>query len=110
MQFLCIISGDVTELSSTKLIGLFLIVLFVEYPTLTVSDKCDRGDPTLALFKYDKNKPQRLSFLHVNSTTGHMEEWCVRKYYASTIQVVPECGWKATLSSFVGEALFHEIF
>ena len=93
-----------------KLIVFFLIVIYVDYPTLVVSDKCDHADPTLALFKYDKNKPQRLSFLHVNSSTGHMEEWCVRKHYASNIQVVPECDWKATLSHWVGEAFFHEIF
>ena len=93
-------SYSVTELSNTKkLIPFFLLVIYAEYKTLGVSDKCDRGDPTLNLFKYDKNKPQRLSFLHINSSTGRTEGWGVPKFYASNIQVMSECDWMVTLSS-----------
>jgi hypothetical protein len=89
----------------------FLIVVYADYHTLSSSDKCDRDNPALALFKYDKNKPQRLSFLAgVNVNTGHMEEWCIRKYYASTVQVAPKCELESVSPYWVGEAFFHEVF
>jgi hypothetical protein len=64
----------------------------------------------MAFFKYDENKPQRLSFLNVNAHTGHMEEWCIRKFYASTIQVVPVCDSMPDASDWAKEAFFHEVF
>ncbi len=69
-----------------------LLAFYVTYKTLISSDECERDNPDLALFKYDKRKPQRLSFLgDVDVNTGNREEWCIHHWYANTIQVAPMC-------------------
>jgi hypothetical protein len=48
---------------------------YVTDKALSVSDECEHDDPDLALFKYDKNKPQRLSFLRdIDVNIGKREE------------------------------------
>jgi hypothetical protein len=74
------------------LIILFLIGVDGMFKTLTTSYDCERDNPNLALFKYDKNKRQRLTYLtDVNMKTGKREEWCIRTCIDDTIQVYPVC-------------------
>jgi len=78
---------------------------------LSVSKQCERDNPDLALFKYDKNKQQRLSFIgNANKNVSHIEEWCIRQWYASVIQVASTCGMKSASPNWVAEAFFHEVF
>jgi hypothetical protein len=42
---------------------------------LSASYECERDNPSVAVFKFDKNKPQRLSFVvDVDTKTGKQEE------------------------------------
>ncbi len=78
---------------------------------LIVSDECEYDNPNLAIFKYDKNKSQRLSYLrNVDVNTGKKEEWCIRQYFASNVRVAPTCILYPDDPEFVDGADFHEIF
>jgi hypothetical protein len=77
---------------------------------LVSSDECEYDNPNLALFKYDKNKPQRLSYLNVDVNRSKKEEWCIRQYFASDVRVAPTCILYPDDLEFVDEANFHEIF
>lgn len=78
---------------------------------MTTSYECDRDDPNVARFKLDKKRPQRLSFIpNVGSGTEKQEEWCIREWVGSQIQVVPDCDGNnpfATLKMF--EVYFFEV-
>jgi len=77
---------------------------------LITSDECELDNPALALFKYDKKKPQRLSFFgHVDPKTGNREEWCIRHWFSRSIQVAPTCVYYSDLPEIVAETFFHEI-
>jgi hypothetical protein len=89
---------------------LLFIGVYVEYKTLITSYECEITNPNVAFFTYDKNKPQRLSFLETDPNTNKTEEWCIRSYYASSIQVVPKCGFDPLLEYQPPEAFFHEVF
>jgi len=83
---------------------------YVTNKALSVSDECERNNPDLALFKYDKNKPQRLSFLgDIDINTGKREEWCIRHWLASVIQVAPTCIFYPDHPNYVAEVFFHEV-
>jgi len=96
-----------TKLVTTKADGGLLDAPIVDgtFKTLTTSYDCVHDHPNLALFKYDKNKPQRLTYLaDVNMKTGKREEWCIRTYLDGTIQVHPVCH----SPRFAYETFFHE--
>jgi len=76
---------------------------------LITSDKCEKDNPALALFKYDNNKPERLSFLgDVNPNTGNREEWRICHWLSGSIHVAPKCVYYPN-SGLVGETFFHEV-
>ena len=87
-----------------------VVVIDGTYTTLSTSYECKNDNPNLAVFKYDKNKPQRLSFVanSVDMKTGGREEYCVRNYFASTIQVEPNCDEHPYADEMIYEAYFHE--
>ena len=90
----------------------FLLDNLEKYRTLSTSYDCEPDNPNLALFKYDQNKPQRLSFLgDVNKTTGEREELCIRNFLVSTIQVEPTCTDDLLYpNGEVSETYFQELF
>ena len=89
------------------LVIFFLLAIYATFKALRTSDDCERSNPNLALFKYDKNKPQRLSYLaDVDVNTGKRAEWCIRTYLDGSIQVHPVCN--TTLPT--RETIFHEYF
>ena len=89
----------------------FFLDTLVWNVVLRSSDECEYDSPNLALFKYDKNKPQRLSYLgSVDVNKSKTEEWCIRQYFASNIRVAPKCILYPDEPEFVNEANFHEIF
>jgi len=70
-------SGMIVYLENLKMF-FFIIGPNVTHKTLIASDRCDRNDPNMAFFKYDKNKPERLSYLaDVDAKTGKREEWYI---------------------------------
>jgi hypothetical protein len=68
-------------------------------------------DPNVARFKFNRNRPQRLSFIaNVDSEPEKQEEWCIREWLGSQIQVVPDCDGNnpfSTLKMF--EVYFLEV-
>lgn len=84
----------------------FIVDFNLTFRALTTSYHCDRNNPNLATFKYDKNKPQRLSYLAgVNVKTGKQDEWCICTFMGSILYVHPDCH----LREYKGEAFFREI-
>lgn len=87
----------------------FLLVIYDTYKTLSASHECEHDNPNLALFEYDKNKPQRLSFLgDIDMKTGKREKSCIRSFFASTIQVEPTCNDDSDPDAAF-ETYFHEV-
>ncbi len=88
----------------------FLLVIDRTYKTLSTSYECEHDNPNLALFKYDKNKPQRLSFLgDIDMKTGKREERCIRNFFANSIQVEPTCTDDSVSTEWIYETQFHEV-
>jgi hypothetical protein len=88
-----------------------ILVVFVTLKFLTTSYECKHDDPNVARFKFNRNRPQRLSFIaNVDSEPEKQEEWCIREWLGSQIQVVPDCDGNnpfSTLKMF--EVYFLEV-
>lgn len=78
---------------------------------LSTTYECEPDNPNLALFKYDRNEPERLSFLgDVNQKTGKREELCIHNFLSSTIKVAPTCtDYLLYPSGELNETYFHEV-
>jgi hypothetical protein len=82
-----------------------LLDVYATFKALVTSYDCERDNPNLALFKYDKNKSQRLSYLaDIDMKTGKRAEWCIRNFSDGTIQVDVLC----SPFEYVGETYFRE--
>jgi len=75
--------------------------------TLITTRACETNKSNVPLFKYDKNKPQRLTFLENDPTIGKKEEWCIRGD-GSFIQVMPKSDVDP-VTSYEFEPIFHEV-
>jgi hypothetical protein len=78
---------------------------------LTTGYECEHDDPDVARFKFNKNRPNRLSFIeNVDQKTGKQEEWCIRNWIGDQLQVVPDCDGNNPFSNFeLPEVYFLEI-
>jgi hypothetical protein len=49
---------------------------------LTTGYECEHDDTNVARFKFNKNRPQRLSFIeNVDPKTDKQEEWRIRNWF-----------------------------
>jgi hypothetical protein len=78
-------------------------------PLITTS-QCDANNSNVAIFKYDINKPQRLTFLADDPKTGKIDEWCISGWAFSGIQVTHKCDFDPLLTYQDREPFFHEVF
>jgi hypothetical protein len=78
---------------------------------LTTGYECEHDDPDVAHFKLNKDRPQRLSFIgNIDPKTGKHEEWCIREWAASRLEVVPDCKANNPFTSYqMTEMYFLEI-
>jgi hypothetical protein len=78
---------------------------------LTTGYECEHDDPNVARFKFNKDRPQRLSFIgNFDSKTGKQEEWCIRDWIGNKLQVVPDCNGDNPFTSYqMFEIYFLEI-
>jgi hypothetical protein len=67
-------------------------------------------DTNMAIFKYDKNKPQRLTFVAEDRQTGKKDEWCLRQWAYSGIHVTSKCDFDPVAKYQDIEPIFHELF
>ncbi|UJR06559.1 hypothetical protein I4U23_010843 [Adineta vaga] len=82
---------------------------YVKYKTLITSYDCNVSNPNIAYFTYNKNKAQRLSYVHKDNNTGKEEQWCIQNYAGSSIQVVRKCEFDPHLEFQHEEVIFHEV-
>lgn len=84
-----------------------LLVRLIPHKTLMTSCECERNISSVALFKYDENKPQRLVFLEIDPKTNKTQEWCI--YQADGyIQMLPKCDEPPIELSYGREVVFDE--
>ncbi|CAF1446367.1 unnamed protein product [Adineta ricciae] len=85
--------------------------VFATFKFLTTGHECNLTDPTVARFKFDKKRPQRLSYIeNGGSTTKKQEEWCIREWMGSQIEVVADCdGNNPFLPAKMFEVYFLEV-
>lgn len=78
---------------------------------MTTGYECEHGDPDVAWFKFNKKRPQRLSYIeNLDPKTGKQEEWCIRNWLGSQLQVVPDCDGNNPFSHFaLPELYFLEV-
>jgi len=88
---------------------MYLPSVYVNYKTLITSYECDINNPNVAHFEYDKNQPQRLTFLEDDPKTSKKEEWCIRQRW-DEIEMVPICNSDPLLFYQETQPFFHEIF
>ena len=76
-----------------------------------MSNECEHDDPTVALFEFDKNRPQRLSFMgDMDANTGKQGEWCIRNLLGSDLEVAPSCdGHNPFKSVHMDEIYFQRV-
>lgn len=87
--------------------NLFCLLVEITLKTLITSCACDMNSSSVALFKYDKNKPQRLTFLETDPTTNKTQEWLIRGD-SSFLQVVPKLKMDG-ISLYEFEPVFHKV-
>jgi len=78
--------------------------------TLITTCECDANNSNATIFKYDINKPQRLTFLVDDPKTGKPEEFCIRQRQWSGIHVTHKCDFDPLLTTQDLEPFFHEVF
>ena len=88
-----------------------ILVSHFTFKLLTMGYECERDDPTVAFFNFDKNRPRRLAYMgDFNATNGEHEAWCIRNLLGSELDVVPSCnGYNPFKTIKLGEVYFHEI-
>lgn len=68
-----------------------ILVVPATFKFLTTGHECEYNDSNVALFKFNTNRPDRLSYIaSIDPNTGKQEEWCIREWLGSHIHVVPD--------------------
>jgi len=100
-----------TKLKTETVSGEQPNVVRITFKALSASHECERDDPSVARFKFDKNNPHRLSFMgDIDTKTGKQEEWCIRNWVGSLLEVLPRCDSYNPFTNFtLHEVYFQEI-